>query len=140
MKNSLRMIWVAAAATLALGTVALADNAIRMKVNVPFDFIVRDQAMPAGEYVFERDVLPGKLRIVSGDLKNTVVAFYGPASDNKTGLSHALVFNKYGTRHFLKEVWAGDGVIGAQFSPSRREREELARNPGGPQIALLGTR
>ena len=51
-------------------TAAFAQNSTRLQANVPFDFIVGNQALPAGQYTVDRGPADGIVMIRSADGKN----------------------------------------------------------------------
>jgi hypothetical protein len=53
---------------------AAMDTVVR--ANVPFDFVVNGQTMPAGRYRIERDGLSPSLLLIRGDQKNNHAAVF----------------------------------------------------------------
>jgi len=111
-------------------------------VNVPFDFIVGGQTLPAGQYRVEQRFIPDVVVINSADhTRGAIVIGPGlqPVAAQKDG---KLVFHRYGNTYFLTEVW-GPGKYGRQIPKTRRERELAARglppeshHPGGLALAV----
>jgi hypothetical protein len=99
------------------------DRLIRAKI--PFDFIVGDKKLPAGEYTFG----PASAAIDSGlELVRSV-----DASTSALRLTHnvsvstakdkgAVVFHKYGDQYFLSQVWLSGETSGSEFAESSSER------------------
>lgn len=100
--------------------------AYRVKANIPFDFIVADKTLPAGEYFVSRT------RQYSGDDVLTISTVDGRAlavrltvgvqslTPKKQGV---LVFHRYGNQHFLSQVWPRGSSMGRSLLRSRTERE-----------------
>ena len=98
----------------------------RVRANIPFDFIVGDKTVPAGEYYVSRT------RQYSSDDVLTISSVDGRAlamrltsgvqslTPKKQGV---LVFNRYGNQHFLAQVWVAGSSMGRVFTRSRSERE-----------------
>jgi hypothetical protein len=126
MNMTTKTLWMVVAIAALMSVSATADDTIAIKANVPFDFMVGNQSVPAGEYVFAQNGSWNMIQISSWDMRTALRVLRYPAGNNTTNLPYALVFHKYGNRHFLKQVWAGDGVMGVQFPTSRAEKEEMA--------------
>ena len=116
--------------TLALAaTVATANGQNRRiaKANVPFEFIVGDKALPAGEYGVS--TIGNDSLAIQGAGHNAVrLANYTTRRANST----ALVFHRYGDTFFLSQIWVGEGQ-GRQLLKSQQERameRELSRIAG----------
>ena len=88
--------------------------------NIPFEFIVADKTLPAGEYQVSRS-LGNALIIRTSDPDAAVIRLTNeiqPTQDRRA----RLVFHRYGDRYFLAEVWTGAGDVGRQLLKSRQER------------------
>ena len=122
-KNFLKgftMLTLIVAIALATAVVSAHAQSSRLVVaNVPFEFTVGDQTMPAGEYRI-RPALSKGLSIQSADAKKTVMRLANDIEPNKKPAR--LVFHRYGDRYFLAEVWSGPDTIGRQVLKSRQER------------------
>ena len=97
---------------------AQAQSAKTVISNIPFEFIVADRTLPAGEYRVNRSI-GNALKISTSDaaafrLTNEIE----PSKDRRA----RLVFHRYGDRYFLAEVWTGAGEAGRQLLKSRQER------------------
>ena len=121
-----KTMWMVVATAALMSVSAIADDAIAIKANVPFDFMVGNQSVPAGEYIFAQNGSWNMIQISSWDTRTVLRVLRHPAGNNMTSSPYALVFHKYGNRHFLKQVWAGNGVMGVQLPASRAEKEEMA--------------
>jgi hypothetical protein len=125
--NRTKTIWMAAALAAVVGLVAWAGEASAIRANVPFDFTVADQKLPAGVYQFVQSGTFSAVHIESrGDAKTFLVGSV-PGNDNKTGYLAALSFNKYGDQYFLTEVWMGNGPAGVQVAKSKAEKKLTSR-------------
>lgn len=126
---------VAMAALMAAGTLAQDNMAVR--ASVPFDFMVGDQRVPAGDYTITRGPFPTALRIFSKDGETAFTVLYHNAGVNKTSYGNALVFHTYNDQHFLKEVWTANGTAGAQLPKSKGEKELIARQLNKQTVAVV---
>jgi hypothetical protein len=105
-----------------------------VKVQVPFEFQIAKQILPAGEYVIwsERDQL--FLRIASG---KTVAMVQSNRMVHDGGKTGKLVFNCYQKHCFLSQLWMPDPG-GSRQLPKSKSEMELARQGESQQFALLG--
>jgi len=126
-------------ALLALGLLlaASAQAQTAMKVNVPFDFVVNGQIMPAGEYRVEAVGLAGNaLSIRKADQGATTLALSNACASRDTAEKSKLVFHRYGSEYFLAQVWTAGSNTGHQLPRTRAERE-IAGNQTTPQFVAI---
>jgi hypothetical protein len=107
--------------TLAAGSV-YAQSAMRLKVNIPFEFSVGNEALPAGEYTV-RQRFQGHLVIQSADGSATKTFPTIGARASKTPNKSSLVFHRYGDEYFLSRIWTTGDNTGHELFKSRAERE-----------------
>ena len=114
-------------------TPALAQIRI-VKANVPFDFVVGNQTLPAGEYSFALNGA-GMLRITqtSGPTIAGVIAAPKAGSNDATP---RLLFHRYGNRSFLAEVWVGELGVSHQLYTSASELEYAKATKQGTATIL----
>jgi hypothetical protein len=118
--------------TLAAGA-ARAQSRATINIDVPFEFDAGDTTLPAGVYsvgfIARNHLL---LRSTDGQQKVIVSAPFGLSGRND-GQSARLVFRRYGTRHFLAQVWMHKTDSGRELYRSGAERrldKELKTNKG----------
>ncbi len=99
---------------------AQAQSSKTVVSNIPFEFIVADKTLPAGEYRVNRS-LGNALTIWTIDPDAAVSRLTNEIQPNKDRRAR-LVFHRYGDRYFLAEVWTGAGDVGRQLVRSRQER------------------
>jgi len=97
---------------------AQAQSAKTVISNIPFEFIVADRTLPAGEYRVNRSI-GNALKISTRDA--AAFRLTNELEPSKDGRAR-LVFHRYGNRYFLAEVWTGAGDVGRQLLKSRQER------------------
>jgi len=123
---------VAVAMMLVLGAVvpAWAQYSGPMKVTVPFNFVVENDRMQAGDYTIQR-ASNGRLRIQSSDGRAvaTVVAF--PKEGKATPDKAHFIFNHYGSEYFLATIWTPGLEVGWEILQGKLETE-LARKATPP--------
>jgi hypothetical protein len=130
---------------LGLLLVAACANAqtLNVKASVPFDFMVDNVALPAGDYNIQA--------ALNGNSKALVIRKEN-AGGGKIVLSNAaqsaaaspdtrLVFHRYGDSYFLSQIWTAGNSSGRQIAATPREKE-LARNTerSGEVIVLASLR
>lgn len=107
---------------LAALTSVKAQSGLQVQVTVPFDFIVGDEKLPAGDYFLRpHTTAQGALMITNWDERRTVI-FMARFAERLNPQNHAkLVFYRYGDEYFLRQVWS-TGVKGYELPKSRTER------------------
>jgi len=129
------------AATLALAVTTVASaQTIKVKVNVPFNFIVNRATLPAGEYLVQSVDDAGKVLAIRDLATNTtnLVVFNSCRSLESTSQTK-LIFHRYGDRYFLNQIWVEGNDSGHELSPSPRERE-VAKDFSGHDVVLMAAR
>ncbi len=120
--RALVMAAVMALTAMATTRVAQAQNAIA--VNVPFDFVAGGKTLPAGEYSVRASGAGNTLILI--DRKDTsvsalIITHAVVSRDMQT--ESKLVFNRYGDRYFLSQVWSEGNSQGRQLLKTAREKE-----------------
>ena len=103
--------------------------------NIPFDFIVRDKTLPAGEYTLTR-AAQGITLIRSRDCRASMVFQTNTVESNKT--RDELVFHRRGDKYFLSQVWTAGNSIGSELRKCRTEKnlqlERISKADGAPEF------
>ena len=121
-RQFLLLIAIAVFAT-AFTTNASGQTGKTVRANVKFDFQIGDRIYPAGEYRIESISTDNILQIRSvGDANRT--QFMSVSHSNASeGQTPKLVFQKYGERYFLTQIFFDSGEWAYSIRPSRRQRE-----------------
>lgn len=125
-KRSKTMRWRIAVVLVALLWAApqvMAQN-VRVVADIPFQFQVGQEARSAGEWTISRidSIAFPVIRLRHLTNGQTMLAVGTPLYRLSNGPWEAkLVFNRYGDRYYLSEVW-GDGGVGVYLMPSEEER------------------
>lgn len=101
-----------------------------VKAQVPFEFIVGEKQLPAGQY----DVRPSSdegsaLIIQNAATQDARIRLTNSIQTNSGNERARLVFHRYDNTYFLAEVWRGGMSTGRRLLPSKREqamKRELA--------------
>jgi hypothetical protein len=126
---------------LALATAAVSANAQsrnEVRASIPFEFVVGDKTLPAGEYDV-RTINQGRdaLMIQGSENGKTAIRLSNETERAKKSTHAKLVFHCYGQRYFLAQVWTGEST-GRELAKSRQERaveRELASIPSKSDLA-----
>ena len=111
----------------------------KLTVDIPFDFSVSGQKLPAGKYWIGRaqsSIGDTVVQIQSTDMHSVANRFSVPIVTFKTKNRAELVFHRYGDQYFLSEVWPAGGGTGRAFLKTRAERD-LAKSPRDNGIAAV---
>ena len=103
--------------------VVSAGQSNRVDGNIPFDFIVGDKVLPAGQYTVRGIGSGNEVILISRkDAKSSVLRLTNLLQPNMKNTHARLVFHRYGQNYFLAEVWSGGDSVGRRLMRSRRER------------------
>ncbi len=94
----------------------------RVMSNIPFEFVVGDKALPAGEYQISSVTASGEVLLIRNTEARDLAVRLSNRLEPQTNKTQArLVFHRYGQSYFLAEVWAGGDSTGRQLLQSKRE-------------------
>jgi hypothetical protein len=119
---------------LAVG-VASAQSAEPMTFRAPFDFVVGDQLLPAGEYTVRPVSVTGTLSFHSADGKFNVFIHSLPLYRRDSAEKYKLVFHRYGSRYWVSEIWAAGDSTGRVMQPHPSELL-MAKNSEPQHVTL----
>jgi hypothetical protein len=120
MKKQILNIVVTMSVIAALSIAGLAGLSGYMKANIPFDFMVGGEKLPAGAYAVRKGAIQSTLEVRNLKTKQTVVAI-SHGLDVRAGSKPQLVFRRYGNQYFLAKVT--DYSSGIELPKSKAERE-----------------
>ena len=113
-----------------------ADNTKKVKVTIPFDFLVGNKQLKSGDYVVESLGAAGggalMFRSIDGNTRQIVFAV--PVETNKTGNHERLVFHRYGSEQFAIQVWFMGDDEGYELIPGTREKESAVNHAAADQV------
>jgi hypothetical protein len=107
---------------------------------IPFDFIVGDKTLPAGEYRLQpnRSDSQNVWLLQSRNYRANVYFLTMSVQSGEAQEKGKLVFRKYGDQYFLSQIWRTGDKGGRELVKTRREHE-LAKNSGERQTIVLAT-
>ena len=91
------------------------------RVEIPFDFSIRDKTLPAGIYRVER-IFQDVILIRSEDGQEACVSLTMPVRAKETPETARLLFHRYDETYFLFQIWEPGSDDGRQVLKSRTER------------------
>jgi hypothetical protein len=118
-----------------------------VRVNIPFDFIIRGRTLPAGTY---------EVRTISDSVEGLIIRNVSDHHDHimfeterldvaKAPNRSEIVFHRYGDSYFLSEILTAGEETGSEVIPSRAERQlmrelknnQTASNKTEPETVVL---
>jgi hypothetical protein len=115
---------ITAIALLAIANFAMAGTSFAqsetVRANVPFDFTVGRQLLPAGTYTIKAKS-SGLIVIKNQDKPITALTIAGP-DGNKSPKGGKLMFHRYGDQYFLSEILCDSAGMDLAFRPSKLEK------------------
>ena len=111
-----------------------------VKAQVPFDFIVNNKIILAGECVVGSAGLNGKiLSIRNVDARTSALSVSSAGETRRASENTMLVFRRYGSQYFLSSVRLEGSARTYQLQESRAEAELRAQNVPASETILLAS-
>ncbi len=130
--------------TLALSlllSAAAAHAQVDLEATIPFDFQVGEKVLPAGSYQITTNANTGQV-LVRGRSNGeaATIGSFGVGGGPFRGHKSKLLFNRYDSSYFLKEMWREDSSTGRAIRQSRSERQMAQNAPPQPVTLVLARR
>jgi hypothetical protein len=116
-------VMAAVALTFVFAFAALADT--RAPVNIPFEFEMRGQTLPAGRYEFATRAGTGVVSLVDPNGRQHA-ALTMPLGNPSKQTESKIVFLYDGETYLLSEVWLGDAG-GRKVQQQKRKPAEISK-------------
>ena len=132
--------WMLAVTVLMLSGLMTAQSITSSTVvaNVPFDFMVNNKIIPAGDMAVRAINLDGKIVAVNNfDARKSALATTSSAEQAQANTSTVLLFKHYGSQYFLSEIRIEGSKWTYTLPESRAEAELRAQNVSASQTTLL---
>ena len=101
------------------------------KVNIPFAFQMGTQTLPAGMYRIDRE--SGHLVLLRGPGQAAGFVDMHDAIRFRAAAHGTIVFDRYGDKYYLHQIWTAGSTDGLECPKSRAEKESLqATNKQAP--------
>ncbi|HEX5734743.1 MAG TPA: hypothetical protein VF131_18065 [Blastocatellia bacterium] len=133
MKKQVYSIFAISVLLLAASVIPANAQAARLiGANIPFNFVVKDKVLPAGDYILEPIQVGASqaLKIQSADGHITAIVPVRSVGTKAIGDDSKLVFNRFGDQYFLSQVFGLEGRASYALHKSSAE-ERLAKEKGG---------
>ena len=103
--------------TLAVTSANAQSRSPFMRINIPFEFIIRGETLPPGTYIVKRSSSdkPEMLLISSTDGGSGVYILTTNVEARTSQSVSKLVFRQYGDQYFLSQVWEAGENEGRQL-------------------------
>lgn len=119
MKRIIAIALFAASSLAAAGNLSAQEHTV--KANIPFDFTVNNNVLPAGTYTIS-SVSPYAVQV--RNVKGRIAEFSAVHNDDKRSTTPVLVFQRYGNQYFLHEILAAN-AMNVTVPRSKREQRRL---------------
>ena len=129
----MKRIQVSMSILIATAAISLAAPSVQVTANIPFEFVVGTQTMPAGEYTVSSGSVPGS----QGNDVLFALARRIQTEDGSYPQTTKLMFQRYGSQCFLSQVWTSDSPVGRELPESRTERELNKSAAVKPQTVIV---
>jgi len=105
---------------------AYAQSSVIARFEIPFEFVVGNLTLPAGDYTATYESRNGVLQLRMDKGTPCVTVLTNAVSGNPITAGAVLRFNRYGAKHFLSQLWVSNSGRGRQIQKSDYEREVMA--------------
>ncbi len=134
--------WLAVMTLVALSGMAAAQliGSTRVVAQVPFEFMVANKIVPAGECVVQAITMEGKTLMIRNAEAKVGLLSPSSQSEGEQGASHyALLFKHYGNRYFLSGIKLQGSNITYRLPESKVETELRAQSVAATEETLLAS-
>jgi hypothetical protein len=121
---------------LLLATVTASAQTMRLKADVPFDFVVGGRTLPSGEYTIRSLSGGNQILSISAPDQKTIVFLTNMCQSLKASPQSKLIFTRYGDRYVLSEMWIEGSTTGRQLPKSLPE-VRVADNKSVETVVVL---
>ena len=134
MKRVIAIALFAASSLAAAGNLSAQEHMV--KANIPFDFTVNNNVLPAGTYTIS-SLSPSAVQVrnVNGHVAELSLV----QNDDKRSTTPVLVFQRYGNQYFLHEILAANAMnvtVPRSKREQRRQQEAKLQESNQTLIAL----
>jgi hypothetical protein len=119
MKRIIAIALFAASSLAAAGNLSAQEHVV--KANIPFDFTVNNNVLPAGTYTIS-SISPYAVQVRNAN--GHVAEMSLVQNDDKRSKTPVLVFQRYGNQYFLHEILAAN-ALNVAVPRSKREQRRL---------------
>jgi len=123
-----------------IGASAQAQSGTAMVADVPFEFTIKNQTLPAGKYEVRVAMRGGAETLTISSDREAKGVYFVNRRARRGDVSGApqLIFHRYGDRYFLAQVWQGNDKEAYTLPTSRAELEvRTAMNGAASTIVAI---
>ena len=131
------IVFLSMATMLVALSAPLSAQSLTLKANVPFEFTVSGQSMPAGEYTIAA-VSAGLPTIRISNADSGVLAVANRSDNERSGKS-TLIFHRYGDQYFLSRIVSGQTAMELPASRNEKELQKTASLGNYETVAVLAS-
>jgi len=134
--------WLVAVILVALTGMASAQLSSGSKIvaQVPFEFVVANKIVPAGQCIVSVATMDGRTLAISNASSKVKLFSSTSRAETQANASHyALVFRQYGDRYFLTGIKLEGSKMEYRLPQSKAEAELRARNVSATDETLLAS-
>ena len=134
--------WLVVVTLVVLSGMAAAQliGSTKVVAQVPFEFMVANKIVPAGECVVEAATMDGKTLVIRNtEAKVALLSSSSQSEGKQEGSHYALVFKHYGDRYFLSAIKLQGSNITYRLPESKVEAELRAQNVSATEETLLAS-
>jgi hypothetical protein len=113
-----------------------------MRANVPFNFTVGSETLPAGTYDIRATSSDPKVLLFQAQGGSSIIVSSNAAESLKGAERTKLVFNRYRDQYFLTEIWVEGATLGRRLPKTSREKElakELAQDLTHRRVEIVAS-
>jgi hypothetical protein len=116
------------------------NSTSRIVTQVPFEFVVANKIVPAGQCVVQIATMDGRTLTIRNARAEVNLLSTSSQTEARQPASHyALVFNQYGDRYFLSGIKLQGSKIGYRLPESKAEAELRAQNVSATEETVLAS-
>ena len=134
--------WLVVVTLVVLSGMAAAQliGSSKIVAQVPFEFMVANKTVPAGEYVVQAFTMDGNTLVIRNtEAKVGLVSNSSQTEGKQEASNYALVFKHYGNRYFLSGIKLQGSNITYRLPESKVEAELRAQNVSATEETLLAS-
>ncbi len=136
---SRRIVMLLGVAALLVAPLIYAQLNPALEAEIPFSFEAGKSVLPPGQYRVAAGPSQGVMELASQDSKARIFVSTNAVRSLETVGEGKLVFQRYGNRYFLRQIWTVGTDTGRELMISKAEKE-LAHSAGAGQTVVVAVR
>ena len=120
--KGMMMLMMTLALAAASAVVANGQSKQKLIAQVPFDFVVAQKTLRAGEHHVRAVNQVGDAIAIKSTGGDQVLRLSSPKGRSSRQMAAKLVFHRYGNTYFLSQIWMAGESMGRELPKTREER------------------